>query len=163
MEGGRSDGMRAVDINNGTGLEFTILADRAMDIGRLAKNSVNMSYITKAGYVAPSYEDDKGIGWLKIFSGGFLTPCGLTQVGSPCEVSSEHLGLHGQISTAPAEEFCVRIDFEKSLPEIIVSGRMRLGKLFGNNIWLSRTYRIKCGENSIHIEDKVENRDESKN
>jgi hypothetical protein len=30
--GGRSEGIRAVDVKNGEGLDFTVIADRCMDI-----------------------------------------------------------------------------------------------------------------------------------
>lgn len=162
LMGGRADGMRAVDINNGNGLEFTVLADRAMDIARISSGGINLSYTTKAGNVHPSYGDDKGAGWLKTFAGGFLTTCGLTQVGSPCECDGEQLGLHGRISIIPAEDFCVDVDMDKEVPEIIVKGKMRMGSLFGYNLWLTREIRVKYGENKIYIKDKVENRNGEK-
>jgi hypothetical protein len=160
--GGKADGMRAVDINNGSGLEFTVLADRALDIGRLSFNGTNFSYITKAGYVSPEYYDDKNAGWIKTFSAGFLTTCGLTQVGPPCEYDDESYGLHGKISTIPSEDFSADVNMESDTPEIIVKGKMRLGELFGTNLWLYREIKVKYGQNKIHIKDRVENRDGKK-
>lgn len=155
---GRSRGMRGVDVNNGSGLMFTLLPDRAMDISLLSYKGVNFSYITKAGHVAPEYYDDKGLGWLKTFTAGFLTTCGLTQAGSPCESDGESLGQHGDISTVPAEEFCVETDLDAVVPEIRISGRLRTGRIFGDNIWIKREMLVRYGENKIYINDTVENR-----
>ena len=115
---GRAKGIKAVDVNNGSGLLFTVLADRAMDISLLSFKGVNFSYITSAGVSSPAYYDDKDLGWLKTFTAGFLTTCGLTQAGSPCESDGEALGQHGDISTVPAEEFCVETDLDLSLIHI---------------------------------------------
>lgn len=101
FSGGKADGMLAVDINNGAGLQFTVLADRAMDIAALSYKGVNFSYIAKAGYAAPAFFDDKGDGFKKTFTAGFLTTCGLTQAGAPCESDGEQLGLHGALSSLP--------------------------------------------------------------
>lgn len=38
---------------------------------------------------------------------------------------------------------------------------MRYAYLFGYNLWMTREIRVKYGENSIYITDKVENRDAS--
>lgn len=155
---GKARGMRGVDINNGAGLSFTILPDRAMDISLLSYKGVNFSYMTKAGLSAPSYYDDIGLGWLKTFSAGFLTTCGLTQAGSPSESDGESLGQHGDISTVPAEEFCVSTNLDAEVPEINLTGKMRTGRLFGDSIWLKREIKVKYGENKIYIKDSVENR-----
>ena len=155
---GRARGMRGVDVNNGSGLIFTLLPDRAMDIGLLSFKGVNYSYITKAGLTTPQYYDDKGLGWLKTFTAGFLTTCGLTQAGSPCESDGEILGQHGDISTVPAEEFLVETDLGADIPEIRISGRLRIGRIFGDNIWLKREIKVKYGVNKIYLKDVIENR-----
>ncbi len=155
---GRARGMRGVDVNNGSGLIFTLLPDRAMDIGLLSFKGVNYSYITKAGLTTPQYYDDIGLGWLKTFTAGFLTTCGLTQAGSPCESDGETLGQHGDISTVPAEEFSVETDLDAEIPEIRISGRLRTGRIFGDNIWLKREIKVKYGVNKIYLKDVIENR-----
>ena len=160
FEDGRARGMRGIEVSNGSGLQFTVLPDRAMDIGLLSFKGNNFSYMTKAGISAPWYYDDRGLGWLKTFNGGFLTTCGLTQAGSPCFSDGEELGQHGDISAAQAEDLCIETKFESEVPVISIRGKMRSGMLFGRNIWLHREYRIKVGENKIHMKDIVENRGE---
>ncbi|MDY3005090.1 MAG: aldose 1-epimerase family protein [Christensenella hongkongensis] len=157
LVGGRADGMRAVDVNNGAGLEFTVYVDRAMDIGRFSIHGDNCAYLSKAGMAAPAYYDDKMGGWLKTFNGGLLTTCGLTQVGQPCVDDGEELGLHGDISAAPAEDFCCEVDMDAEIPEIILRGKMRTAKIFGKSICMTREIRVKYGDNKVYLTDKVEN------
>lgn len=156
---GKADGMRAVDINNGSGLLFTVLPDRGMDIGQLSFKGINFSYISKSGYVAPEFYDERGSESKKSFTAGFLTGCGLTQAGAPCKSDGEELGQHGNMTSLPAEDFCADVDMEKEVPEIIVKGKMRHGYLFGPNLWLKREIKVQYGVNKISIEDTVENRD----
>ena len=95
--GGKGDGMRLLQIRNAVGTELTISADRCADISRLVFKGDNMGYFSPCGYVAPAYYDDKEDGFLKSFTAGFLTTCGLTAVGSPCVDEGEELPLHGTI------------------------------------------------------------------
>ena len=78
LVGGKGDGMRLLQLRNAAGLEMTVSADRCADISRLVFMGDNMGYFSPNGYVSPSYYDDKGNGWLKGFTAGFLTTCGLT-------------------------------------------------------------------------------------
>lgn len=155
MQEGKSAGMRAVDVDNGSGLAFTVLADRCLDIGRLSYKGVNFAYISKAGCAAPQFYDPDRIA---IFSGGFLATCGLRNVGVPCEYNGEHFNLHGAIGSAPAEDFCVSTDLEGETPVINISGTMREGGIFGPNLYLTRKISVCYGENVIHIRDTIENR-----
>ncbi len=155
MQEGKSSGMRAVDVDNGSGLAFTVLADRCLDIGRLSFKGVNFAYISKAGYAAPQFYDPDRIA---IFSGGFLATCGLRNVGVPCEYRGEHLNLHGTIGSAPAEDFCVSTDLEGETPVINISGTMREAGIFGPSLFLTRRISVRYGENVIRIRDIIENR-----
>ncbi|MCK9618592.1 MAG: aldose 1-epimerase family protein, partial [Lentimicrobiaceae bacterium] len=55
LTGGKANGVKAFDVKNGSGLEFTVLADRCLDIAGLSFKGINCSYITKNGIVAPEY------------------------------------------------------------------------------------------------------------
>lgn len=77
LVGGKGDGMRLLEIRNGKGLEMSISADRAADITRLSVFGSNLSYFSPCGYVAPAYYQQTGSDWLKSFTAGFLTTCGL--------------------------------------------------------------------------------------
>jgi len=157
FNGGRADGVRAVDVKNGTGLEFTVLPDRGLDIAYLSFKSVNFSYISRTGIVAPQYYDSRGINFLRSFFAGFLTTCGLTHMGAPCSDNGEELGLHGRISNTPAEEVYAGTEWTDGVPVMTVRGKMREARMFAENLVLSREIVCKYGENKIYINDAVEN------
>lgn len=102
--GGKGDGMRLYEVNNGKGLMLTVSPDRSGDITRLRYKGINMSYLSPCGYVAPAYYDSIGSNWLHSFTAGFLTTCGLQSVGSPCTDEGEELPLHGSIANQPCEQ-----------------------------------------------------------
>lgn len=158
FSGGRADGMRGIDVNNGAGIEFTLFPDRALDIGRFAVDGDNCAFLAKSGLAAPAYCDNKGAGWLTAYQGGLLTTCGLTQVGAPCVSDGEELGLHGSINAAPTEELCCRVDMESEIPEIRISGKMRMADSLGpRRLVLNREYKIKYGDDKLYIKDRVHN------
>ena len=98
LVGGKGDGMRLLEIRNGKGLCFTLSLDRAADISRLSVMGTNFGYFSPCGYVAPAYYDPNGAGFLKSFTAGFLTTCGLTAVGGCCMDDGESTPMHGLIS-----------------------------------------------------------------
>jgi len=147
--------MKMLLVRNGCGLEFMISADRAGDIARLSLNGVNFSYITPAGMVAPAYYDCNGAGFLKSFTAGFFTTCGLTAVGSPCEDAGETLPLHGTISNIPCENIGYWIDDNA----IHVKAVVRDAALFGHKLLLEREYVCSLTENVIYLSDTITNID----
>lgn len=157
INGGKVDGVRAVDIKNGTGLELTVLPDRALDLAYVSYKGMNLSYISSTGIVAPQYFNESGVGFLRNFCGGLLTTCGLTYVGAACNDNGEELGLHGRIANIPAEEVYAGTEWLDGTPVMKVKGHMREAGFFGENITLSREISVKYGENRIYIKDTVEN------
>jgi len=160
MTDGRANNLRAIDIINGKGLFMTILPDRCMDIYQLIYKDTNMSYITAAGAVHPSYYDNRGTEFLRSFFAGFLTTCGLETICGISEDNGESLGLHGRISNTPADNFYVRIieeNTESGEPEIIIAGTMTQARLFGDKYSLTREIKIYTSENKFEIRDIVKN------
>jgi len=153
LKGGRGDGMRLLQVNNGNGLMFTISVDRAGDISRLYYNGISLGFFAPCGYVSPKYYDDKGLGFLKSFTAGFFTTCGLCAVGSPCNDNGEDLPLHGTISNTPAEYVNYRIDNGKIYIKLV----MKDARLFGNKLLLTREYECPLDKNEIILHDTVEN------
>ncbi len=157
LSGGKAKGIKAFDVKNGSGLEFTVLADRGLDIAGLSFKGINCSYISKAGFIAPEYYESNGIGFLRSFTAGFLTTCGLRNVGSPCEENGESFPIHGRISNTPAEEVCANTEWIDGVPVLTVSGSMREARLFGENLILGRHISCKYGENKILLRNTIEN------
>ena len=155
---GKAQGVKAFDVNNGAGLEFTVLADRCLDIGKLAFKGVNCSYLSKTGIVSPKYYAGSDVSFFNGFYGGFLTTCGLRNVGSSNMDNGEFFGIHGRISNTPGEEICASTDWDSDIPVMTISGQMREARFFGENMLLKRSISCPFGENKIRIHDCVENR-----
>ncbi|MDR1369632.1 MAG: aldose 1-epimerase family protein [Dysgonamonadaceae bacterium] len=156
MKSGRANGVRAFDVKNGSGLEFTVLQDRCLDISALSFNGINCSYLSKTGVTAPAYNGN-GTNFSRTFYGGFLTTCGLRNVGDACEEHGECFGTHGRISNLPAEEIRASVDWVDDIPEITVSGKIRESSFFGENILLERKISCRYGDNRIRISNTIEN------
>ena len=153
LVGGRGDGMRLLQVRNGNGLEFTVSADRCADISRLSFGGVNFGYFAPCGYVAPTYYDREGSGFLKSFTAGFLTTCGLRNVGSPCTDAGEALPLHGTVSHIPAEELNTWVEDGV----IRIRAKMRDAALFSHRLVLEREYRVPIFGDTLEIVDRVTN------
>lgn len=151
--GGKGDGMRLMQLKNGKGLEITISEDRCADISRLHYRGTNLGFFSAGGYAAPAYYDCVADGWLKGFTAGFLTTCGLTAAGQPCVDEGVQLGLHGSIAHTPAE----RVSWDEDDNAITVKALMRESRIFSDKLTLKR--RITCSkqENSFTITDEIEN------
>lgn len=153
LVGGKGDGMRLFSVRNETGIELTVSPDRNGDVARLRFRGQNLSYFSPCGYVAPAYYDGIGSGWLKSFTAGFLTTCGLQAVGSPCEDRGEQLPLHGSIANLP----CVYAFWEEDEQEIRIHTKTSDEVIFGRKLTLKRIIRIPKKESWFTIEDEIEN------
>lgn len=153
LTGGKGDGMRMYRVRNAKGLEFEVSLDRCADIPTVWLKGSNYAYIAPCGYVSPRYYESKGAGFLKSFTAGFLTTCGLTAVGSPCIDDGEELGLHGSISNTPCENASHWIDDDKIYVKVVI----RDASLFAHQLILEREYICPINENIIYMKDTIKN------
>ena len=151
--GGKGDGMRLLQVRNGSGLELTVSADRCADISRLSLGGVNFGYFSPCGYVSPKYYDKDGNGFLKSFTAGFLTTCGLSSVGTPCVDDGEKLPLHGTVSNTPAEN----VYWQISQNDIHIHATVKDEALFSHGLVLQREYTVPIMKNELYITDTVTN------
>ncbi len=154
---GRGQGVRAVEARTGGGFNFTVLADRGMDIAWAEYKGVPLSHISKCGVNSPAFFEPQGLGFFRSFTAGLLTTCGLTYMGAPSFDDGKDLGVHGRISNIPAEDVSVYKEWEGDDFVFKVRGKMRECEYFAENIVLTRTLSFKLGENKIYINDVVEN------
>lgn len=158
LDNGRGRGTRIAWINTGTGFRFKVVIDRAMDIADAFFNQYNLSWISKLGVTAPAPFADKGVDWLRTFSGGLLVTCGLSHVGGPEEDEFGKRGLHDQISNTPAEIISIKQpDPLNGDLEMSITGKMIQGHPLGGLLELTRTIRCTLGDPTIHIDDVVQN------
>lgn len=153
LQGGKGNGMHFLCVRNGLGLEAWISIDRAGDLSRVNFKGDNIGYFAPCGYVSPQYYDGVGAGFLKSFTAGFLTTCGLTAVGSPCTDEGEDLALHGKISNIPAE-LLATIETDDCIEVVL---RVRECDVFGRKLVLDRKYTISYIKNEITLSDTVTN------
>ena len=153
LVGGKGDGMRLFQVNNGKGLAFTVSADRCADISRLSFKGMNMGYFSPCGYVSPAFYDGVGAGFLKSFTAGFLTTCGLNGVGSPCTDAGEDLPLHGTIGNTPAEQ----IYWTEETDGLHIHAVIKDEGIFSHKLVLKREIICSLEVNEIIIKDKVVN------
>ena len=153
LQGTKGDGMRFLNVRNGKGLELWISLDRCGDLSRVTFKGDNFGYFAPCGYVHPSYYDKDGVGFLKSFTAGFITTCGLWAVGSPCTDEGETLPLHGTISNTPCEKYMY---YEKD-GVLYIEIAVRDAYLFNRKMLLERTYAVDLNSNSITMTDKITN------
>jgi hypothetical protein len=154
---GNETGVRALEVHTGSGLQFTVLPDRGMDIADAAWNGASLAWHSSTGLSHPAYYESPGLGWLRGFYGGLLVTCGFMNVATPSEDEGEQFGLHGRASFLPAKN--VRFDAEWQSDDYVVwaKGKVRETRVFGENVLLTRTISTKLGSRTIAIEDVFEN------
>jgi hypothetical protein len=150
-------GMRATDINTGSGLQYTVLPDRGLDISLASFKGMNLVYLTCNGETHPSYYEPEGIGWLRTFAGGLLTTCGLSHFGGPTTDEGEEYGLHGRYSTLPVKQYVDLSGWVGDEYQSKVRGTVEEGFLFGKKIRMEREISSIHGQNVIRISDTITN------
>ena len=154
---GTARGVRALEVNNGSGMQFTVLPDRALDISALLFKGTNVCFHNNCGVVDPRFFDYKGLDFCRNFTGGLVSTCGLTQVGGNCIDNGEELGLHGRHMATPADQVTAKVEWINDEPYIKIGGVMKEAALFAENLVMTREMICKVGENEITINDTVEN------
>jgi hypothetical protein len=149
--------LRAIDVNSGSGLQYTILPDRGMDISLASYKGANLVYLTCNGETHPAFFEPENFGWLHTFTGGLLTTCGLTYLGSPVTDDGEQLGLHGRYSTIPAKQVSDSSEWIGDEYFIKINGIVEEGHMFGNKLRMEREIVSVLGQNKITITDRITN------
>ena len=155
---GREKGVAAAQFTTGTGLSFTVLLDRGLDISSAMYNGKSLCWRSCTGDVSPAFYDARGLEWLRSFAGGLVCTCGLTYCGAPCEDEGEELGLHGRVSNTPAQNVAVDACWQGDEYVMSVKGEVHETGVFRDSLVLTRRISAKMGESVITIHDVVANR-----
>lgn len=147
------DGQRVIDAYNGSGLTYTVLPDRGLDVWAAHYNGRPLTWLSQNSPHLPDF----GLPWLQQFNGGLVVTCGLTHVGPPETDPGTGVfrDLHGQYSRLRAAEVRVERDDPHALA---LTGTVAETKLFGVQLRLERRYTLRLGEPAIHIADGITNR-----
>ena len=132
--GGKGDGMRLLQVRNAAGLAFTVAADRCADVYRMNFKGDNMGLFGACGYVAPAYYQETPKGFIKSFTAGFFTTCGLNNVGGPGVDGTEELPMHGTIGNTP----CERIWWDETEDSICIHAVINNSQTLGKKLMMYR-------------------------
>jgi len=150
------NGMRIIEAYNSSGLTFTILPDRGLDIWQASYNGQSLTWIAQNSPFPPDF----GLTWLRQFNGGLLTTCGLTHVGPPeaDDLTGERRDLHGLYSRLRAADISISREWKDDQTYAAeLRGVVCETALFGEQLRLERTYTLILGEPTIQIHDTIAN------
>jgi len=157
LTNGNEKGVRVVEFYTGSGFQFTVSADRGLDISSASYRGIPLAWRSPVSDSSPDFYEPQGTGWLRNFPGGLFATCGLTYLGAPTVDEGEELGLHGRYSNIPAKNICLETGWNGDRYEMEVKGTVRQAAVFGENLELTRSIRTALGENRLYIHDRVEN------
>ncbi len=159
LDNGPAKGSRIGWFNSGGRLRYKVAIDRGLDIIDAFYDHHSLAWLSHGGLTNPRLDANQGLEWLYSFAGGFLTTCGLTQVGPPEDDEYGKRGLHGRISNIPAAvESVIQPDPASGKLEMSITAIMKESSVFGPNLELKRTISSTLGQANIKIYDEVTNR-----
>jgi hypothetical protein len=153
---GRSRGVRGIRIDTGV-IQVELVADRCLDIARVALNGVPLMWRSANDIAAPEFYDADGDAWLRSFFGGWMTTCGLGNFGPAGTDAWGTFGLHGRINNTPAEALRHETYWEGDRCFFEVTGTMRETKALGEILVLHRTIFAELGGATVHVRDRMVN------
>jgi hypothetical protein len=159
LDNGLGKGTRIAWFNTGSGFRFKVVLDRGMDIADAFHGAHSLAWISHSGIVAPQPFSNQGIDWLRTFSGGLLTTCGLSHMGPPEADQYGSRGLHGNFSNTAAEIISIiQPDPISGNMEMSITGLINETTVFGPSLQLKRTISAKLGESKLWVRDELANR-----
>lgn len=162
-------GIRLLEFRTGTGLRFTALVDRALDIADCEYKGQAIGWHSPSGFRHPGlhdYEGENGLGWARSFS-GLLATCGLDHILGPAEVPADNYNypgrklvrhsLHGRVGTIPARLTGYGESWDGDSCILWAEGIIQQSAVFGEDLHLIRRIEADMGGNEIRISDRVVN------
>lgn len=169
LSDGVERGVRLLEFRTGSGLAFTVAVDRGLDIIEMEHRSLPLGWQSPAGLRHPALtemEAEGGLGWLRSFTGLFVT-CGLDHALGPEDEPADHFNypfkntvrhsLHGRASLIPARLTGYGERWEGERCVLWCEGVVRQATVFGENLELVRRIEVDMGGDTVRIADTVEN------
>jgi len=168
-EDGVERGMRLLEFRTGSGLCFSVMVDRAMDIAELSHAGRAIGWHSPTGFRHPGLHEpdgDGGLGWVRSFS-GFLATCGLDHILGPEDVDADNYnyprratvrhGLHGRVGAIPARLTGYGERWEGDRCILWAEGVVVQAAVFGEVLHLHRRIEADMGGNEVRLFDRVVN------
>ncbi len=162
-------GIRLLEFRTGSGLCFSVMVDRAMDIAEVSHAGRAIGWHSPTGFRHPGLhepEGEGGLGWVRSFS-GFLATGGLDHILGAEEVDASDYdyprratvrhGLHGRISAIPARLTGYGERWEGDRCILWAEGVVTQAAVFGEVLELHRRIEADLGGNDIRLTDRVVN------
>src|SRR3954469_176400 len=162
-------GIRLLEFRTGTGLRFTVLVDRALDIADCEYRGAAIGWHSPSGFRNPGLHEDEGehgLAWLRSFSGLIVT-CRLDHIRFMHSQDAAHYhyvhrksvdsSIHGRVSTIPARLTGYGESWDGDVCILWAEGIVQQSAVFGEDLHLSRRIEADVGGNEIRIRDRVVN------
>ncbi|MES0199661.1 aldose 1-epimerase family protein [Mesorhizobium sp. M0011] len=162
-------GIRMLEFRTGTGLRFTALVDRALDIADCDFKGQAIGWHSPSGFRHPGlhdYEGEGGLAWARSFS-GLLVTCGLDHILGREEVPADSYNypgkktvihsLHGRVGTIPARLTGYGETWDGDRCVLWAEGVVQQSAVFGEDLHLLRRIEADVGGNEIRLSDRVVN------
>jgi len=169
LDDGLERGVRCVEFHTGSGLDFTVMVDRAFDIGDCRYQGAAIGWNSPTGFRNPGlheYNDEDGLSWLRSFSGLMVT-CGLdhTLFMDSDDASHYHYSprkrvdsaLHGRVGNIPARLLGYGERWEGDRCVLWAEGQIIQATVFGEDLHLIRRIEADLGGAEIRLSDRVVN------
>ncbi|RUX27318.1 DUF4432 family protein [Mesorhizobium sp. M7A.F.Ca.US.011.01.1.1] len=162
-------GIRMLEFRTGSGLRFTALVDRALDIADCDFKGQAIGWHSPSGFRHPAlhdYEGEGGLAWARSFS-GLLVTCGLDHILGREEVPADSYNypgkktvihsLHGRVGTIPARLTGYGEAWDGDRCVLWAEGIVQQSAVFGEDLHLIRRIEADVGGNEIRLSDRVVN------
>jgi hypothetical protein len=166
---GLERGVRFLDFRTGSGLQFKVLVDRAMDVGPFEFRGAAVGWHSPTGFRNPGlheHEGEGGLAWLRSMS-GLMQTGGLDHTLFMDSDPSPHYvyehrravksSLHGRIANIPARLTGYGESWRGDECTFWCEGVVTQAAVFGEDLQLHRRIEAKLGENSFTVHDRVVN------
>lgn len=166
---GTERGIRMLEFRTGSGLRFSVVVDRAMDVAEVEWKGASLGWHGPSGLRAPALhepEGENGFGWARSFT-GFLVTCGLDHILGPEEVDASHYsypgirtkrhGLHGRVANIPARLTGYGEHWDGDRCILWAEGVVRQATTFGEHLVMTRRIEADLGGIEIRLSDRVVN------
>jgi Domain of unknown function (DUF4432) len=168
-EEGHARGVRSILVRTGSGLSFSVVPDRGLDVGFAEFQGIGLCWLPPKGLAGPwHYEGDLDpYAWLRVGLGGLVNTAGLVSIGVPQDVDTSSFGFtqrltarygtHDRIAVTPASRFSFDERWHGDRCLLSVEGVVRQDIAYGENLSLTRRYEAALGGTSVTLADTVTN------